>query len=235
MKKLNIAVFGASGRMGQELGNLMKDSLHFSPALGICSSGQADHFIKVTSDLDPNELADIDVMIDFSNAEAFQEALSLAVKGKTPFVSGTTGISNQDFKRIQVAQAKIPILWAPNMSLGIAALVQALESLKAISHFDFQIEETHHRHKKDRPSGTALQLQQKLENVLDRKLPEPLALRGGGVFGVHQVHALGENETLVFEHRALNRQLFAEGALFAARWLARKKKGLFSMQDVLSL
>lgn len=233
MKKINIAVFGASGRMGQELALLMKDSAHYSPALGICKSGKAEYFKTTTSELDAKDFKNIDVLIDFSTADAFSKVLSFATRNRIPLVSGTTGVSPRDLRKIDSAKSTIPVLWAPNMSLGVATLVKALESLAAIPHFDFQIEETHHRHKKDRPSGTALQLQKELESVLKRKLPEPLALRGGGVFGVHQVHAFGENETLVFEHRALSRKLFAEGALYAAQWIAKKKKGSFSMRDVL--
>ena len=150
-----------------------------------------------------------------------------------PFVSGTTGLSRTDHLLLTKASKKIPALWAPNMSLGVAALERAIEALKSLSHFDFQIEETHHIHKKDSPSGTALRLQKTLEKTVGRKLPDPLAIRGGGVFGIHQVHALGSNETLIFEHRALNRKVFAEGALFAAAWLSHKKKGLYTIQDVL--
>jgi 4-hydroxy-tetrahydrodipicolinate reductase len=179
------------------------------------------------------DFQEIDVVIDFATAESFSSILSFCASQGIALVSGTTGISESDKKKIAQVSKKIPVLWAPNMSLGVATLERALEALAAIKNFDFQIEETHHRHKKDAPSGTALLLQRKLEKVLGRKLPEPLALRGGGVFGVHQVHALGDNETLMFEHRALNRKLFAEGALVAARWLVNQKRGLYTLQDVL--
>lgn len=233
MKKISVAVFGASGRMGQEMAALMAQSQNLSPALGVCKEGKAEHFHKVVKKLDEKDFKNIDVIIDFSIADAFQEILEFSVKNKIPFVSGTTGINDKAQKSLQLAGKSIPVLWAPNMSLGVATLEKALEALAALPHFDFQIEETHHRHKKDKPSGTALLLQRKLEKVLGRKLPEPLALRGGGVFGVHQVQVMGDNETLTFEHRALNRKLFAEGALTAARWLTGQKKGLYTLQDVL--
>lgn len=233
MKKLNVAVFGASGRMGQEIQALMQDSKNFNSALGISLDGKAPGFAKAAGKLDPKDFSKVDVMIDFSIAGSFSKVLQFAVANGIPLVSGTTGISEKDKKELAKAARKIPVLWAPNMSLGVATLQKALEAFAALKHFDFQIEETHHRHKKDAPSGTALLLQKKMQEVLGRELPEPLALRGGGVFGVHQVHAMGDNETLVFEHRALNRKLFAEGALAAARWLATQKKGLYTLQDLL--
>jgi len=224
MKKLKVAIFGSSGRMGQEVLSLVKESEDMIVA------AELNRSLKV----DKKALQAADVMIDFSVAPAFSKALQIAVEQKLPFVSGTTGLSSADQKRLTEASKLIPILWAPNMSLGVATLTKALEVFAALSHFDFQIEETHHRHKKDKPSGTALYLQKKMESVLKRKLPEPLALRGGGVFGLHQVHAMGDNETLIFEHRALNRKLFADGALQAARWLVKQKKGVFELKDILN-
>lgn len=223
MKKLKVAVFGSTGRMGQEVLALIRESKDMTVVAEI--NGKTD--------LKKLKLQDVDAMIDFSVAAAFSTALKVAVDHGLPLVSGTTGISAADQKNLAAAAKKIPVLWAPNMSLGVATLTKALEVFSALSHFDFQIEETHHRHKKDKPSGTALHLQKKLEAVLGRKLPEPFALRGGGVFGLHQVHAMGDNETLIFEHRALNRKLFADGALKAAQWLAKKKKGLYELADIL--
>jgi 4-hydroxy-tetrahydrodipicolinate reductase len=233
MKKIRLAVFGASGRMGYEITQLILNSKTFSPALGIIRGREADGYLKTTNKLEAKDFKDIDVLIDFSVAEAFSEVLKFAVQNGIPLVSGTTGLSEKDLKALEMAKKKIPVIWAPNMSLGVATLERALEAFRSLEHFDFQIEETHHRNKKDSPSGTAKLLQKKMESVLKRPLPPALAIRGGGVFGVHQVHAMGENETLTFEHRALNRKLFAEGALVAAKWLAGRQKGLYTLQDVL--
>jgi 4-hydroxy-tetrahydrodipicolinate reductase len=223
VKNIRVAVFGASGRMGQEVVELLNTSKNM--VLGLEINRQTK--------LQKSSFQNIDVMIDFSLATSFQKALKLAVEHGLPLVSGTTGLSPADQKALKEASNKIPILWAPNMSLGVAAVTEALEIFGSLLDFDFQIEETHHRLKKDKPSGTALYLQKKLESVVGRKLPPPLALRGGGVFGIHQIHALGDNETIVFEHRALNRKLFADGALKAARWLVQQKKGLFELRDIL--
>jgi 4-hydroxy-tetrahydrodipicolinate reductase len=224
VKNITVAVFGSSGRMGQEIVELLKISNNMELGLEI----------NRQTKLQKASFQKIDVMIDFSLPTSFQKALKVAVANELPLVSGTTGLSVADQKAMKEASSKIPILWAPNMSLGVAVVTEALEVFRSLLDFDFQIEETHHRLKKDKPSGTALQLQKKLESVVQRKLPQPLALRGGGVFGVHQVHALGDNETIVFEHRALNRKLFADGALKAALWLVRQKKGLFELRDILN-
>ena len=110
----------------------------------------------------------------------------------------------------------MPVLWSPNMSLGIAVVRSMMQSLKELSsqhsqQVDFQIEEWHHRHKKDSPSGTALWLQEALEKVVDKKIPAPLAVRGGGVFGVHKIITLMDEELITLEHTALNRNCFCSG------------------------
>jgi 4-hydroxy-tetrahydrodipicolinate reductase len=148
-------------------------------------------------------------------------------------VSGTTGIDAHQITALKKAAQKIPILWASNMSLGVAVVTEALEVFSRIRQFDFQIEEFHHNRKEDRPSGTAKSLQQKLEQVVGRALPEAISIRGGGIFGIHKVHAMSEEEHIVFEHTALNRAVFARGAVEAAQWLCSKKKGYYSMRDVL--
>ncbi|WP_374029484.1 4-hydroxy-tetrahydrodipicolinate reductase [Bdellovibrio bacteriovorus] len=125
------------------------------------------------------------------------------------------------------------MLWSSNMSLGVAVLNEALKSLSAISHFDFQIEELHHNKKKDKPSGTAITLQENLEKAVGRELPEALAIRGGGIFGVHKIYAMSDEEVLTFEHTALNRTVFAKGAVQAAEWLVKQKPGLYQIRDVL--
>jgi 4-hydroxy-tetrahydrodipicolinate reductase len=232
MKKIKVAVFGSTGKMGHEIANLLILSKEMVPALGISRTGEKTVFAKASRALRSEDFKDIDVLIDFSTAEVFSQVLKFAVENQITLVSGTTGLSTKQKKELEYAGRKIPVLWAPNMSLGIAALAKAIESLKIISSFDFQIEEVHHKHKKDSPSGTAIFLQTELESAIQRKAPEILSVRAGGVYGEHEVRAYGENEIVTFSHRALSRKLFAEGALTAARWIANQKQGLFAMKDV---
>ena len=234
MKKIKVAVLGANGRMGQEICALLKKSSKTEESLGVVRKGSAEGFKKSSNKLIDKDFKNIDVIIDFSSLEIMEANLEFAEKNDIAMVSGITGITGKEEKYLNQIAKKIPVLWAPNMSLGVATLMKAMESLKMIKNFDFQIEELHHNQKKDSPSGTALFLQKKLEKVVEKKCPAPLAIRGGGIFGVHKVFAMSDNEILTFEHSALNRKLFAEGAVEAAIWLASQKKGLYQMQDIIS-
>ncbi|MBX2988074.1 MAG: 4-hydroxy-tetrahydrodipicolinate reductase [Bdellovibrionaceae bacterium] len=209
MKKLKVGLWGASGRMGQEVSRLLADARDLSLAE-----------------------KSVDIWIDFSSPEGFDEILKKAVKAGTPLVSGTTGLSAKQKDALKKAGRKIPVLWASNMSLGVAVLNEAIRLFSRLEGFDFQIEEIHHNRKKDRPSGTALTLQETLREAVGGKIPDVLSMRGGGVFGVHKVWAFSEEEVLMFEHQALNRAVFARGALAAARWLAGRPAGLYHIRDV---
>ena len=223
MKKLRVGIFGASGKMGQEITALISESSDLTLALSISRDTK----------LGKAEAAKLDVAIDFSLPENLNRVLDFCKTHKIPLVSGVTGLSSKQLKDIQAAAKSTPILWSPNMSIGIAALKSALSVLADLNEFDFQIEEIHHNKKKDNPGGTALMLHQELERVTQRKSPQPIGLRGGGVIGVHKVYAFSQEEVLCFEHQALSRRLFARGALQAARWMKNRKAGLYQLNDLL--
>lgn len=221
MSKLKVLVSGAGGRVGREL-------------LSICESETA---FELAGKMDKNHPAPsspaADVVIDFSAPEAFEALLGYCLQHKLPLVSGTTGLSESQFEKMKKASSEIPLCWASNMSLGVAFVNRMLKAFGSLEGFDFQIEEIHHRYKKDAPSGTALTLQKTLQSVVDQKLPDPLSLRGGGVFGVHKIWAFSDEEVISLEHQALNRRVFAKGALKAALWLKSKPPGLYTIEDVL--
>jgi 4-hydroxy-tetrahydrodipicolinate reductase len=178
----------------------------------------------------------VQVIIDFSSPELLGDVVEWCEKRGVPLVSGTTGLTESDFSRMKKAAEKIPILWAPNMSLGIAVLNELIKGLSVVKEqFDFQIEEFHHIHKKDRPSGTALFLQNTLESEVGETVEPPIVIRGGGIFGDHKVWAMGQEETLCLQHTALNRRVFARGAIQAAKWLVNQSPGSYSMKDVISI
>lgn len=210
MKK--IFLFGSSGKMGKEISNLLIQRKCFELV---------------------DKIEKSDVIIDFTNQETFSKNLDMAIKNKKPFISGTTGLNEKQFKAIEKAAEKIPVLWSSNMSLGVCILNQMLKNLKSIGEYDFYIEETHHSQKKDSPSGTALTIQKNLEKAIGKKVKEVISLRGGGVFGQHRVVALGPEETLLIQHDALNRTVFARGAIVCAKWILDKKPGNYSVEDVL--
>ena len=113
-------------------------------------------------------------------------------------------------------------------------MARMLSQMKQLEGFEFQIEELHHNRKKDKPSGTALFLQEKLTEAVGPHVPAPLAIRGGGIFGIHRVWAMGEEEMVTIEHTAMNRRVFARGALKAARWILGRSPALYRMDDVLT-
>ena len=119
------------------------------------------------------------------------------------------------------------------MSVGINVLRKLISQLAVIKDFDFQVEDFHHNKKIDAPSGTAITLQNDLINVLDKDLPQVVSVRAGGIFGIHKINAVSNEEHIILEHRAMNRSVFANGAVFAAKWLKDKPAGCYSMMDAL--
>lgn len=233
MKKLRIGVFGANGKMGQEIFKLIKADPSLEAAVGVSLDPQLTGYRKISMNLTDELAKEADVWIDFSLSSGFNEILEFCKKHLKPMVSGTTGLNSDQHDQIRTAGEIIPILWSSNMSLGVVALKKAMEAFSMLSNFDFQIEEIHHKMKLDKPSGTAVSLQKKLSEVTQRKdLPEPISIRGGGVFGIHKVWAFSQAEVISFEHQALNREVFAKGALWATRKIVEMETGLYSLEDL---
>ena len=230
---VGVFLSGWSGRMGSSLRELIEEN----PAEFQLIAGRASELIpdepRVFKDLPLAPPEGVEVVIDFSLPAGWSDLLQWCVEKNFPLVSGTTGLSEDQKEALAEAGQKIPVLWAPNMSLGVAILTESLKVLGLLKGADFQIEEFHHIRKVDKPSGTALWLQEALEKVVGKTLNPALAIRGGGIFGVHRVHAMCEEETLTFEHQALNRKVFARGALAAAQWLKSQSPGQYQMADVL--
>ncbi len=233
MKKINIGLLGASGKMGLAVRSCLKNS-NFIPYIAISSKNCPEfknHFSDVS--LVPDDLATkVDVWLDFSSINGLMLFLKRFKNIKTTIVSGTTGLSKSEFAQLQKFSKKSAVFWSSNMSPGLWALRQSLKSMNLISDFKFEISETHHIEKKDNPSGTAVTLQNDLQKILDRKLKRPVGHRQAGVFGIHQVLAKSKSEILKFEHVALNRTVFAQGALKAAAFLVKKPQGFYSMEDL---
>jgi 4-hydroxy-tetrahydrodipicolinate reductase len=229
--KTKLFIAGIGGRMGQELVRAAEESLDWLLIGGFDRKpveGQT-----IFRDLSKVKASSFDILIDFSSPEVFDSVVDYCVKNKKPMVSGTTGLSVESYERLKKSGKKIPILWAPNMSIGVAMFTTLIEQVARLRDFDFQVEEFHHRHKKDKPSGTALLLQRALELSTKSKQPEPVAIRGGGIFGIHRLHCMSPDETITIEHTALNRSVFAMGALTAAKWVLSQKPGLYELKDTL--
>lgn len=229
---IKVGVVGAGGRVGLELEKLIKDSTDLEPTLGI--GHRSLGFKENQHHFSNSTVKELHVVIDFSTPELLEKTIEFCLKQKVPLVSGTTGLSSDQLSKLEAAAKTIPVLWAPNMSLGVAVLKKALNVFKTISHFDFQVEEWHHRHKKDSPSGTAVMLKTELEKIIEKSTPPTMVMRAGGIYGVHKIYAASDEEIIQFEHTAINRTVFARGALTAARWIIKQKPGSYSMSDILN-
>ena len=222
-QKIKIGLSGASGRMGQSIYELVKIEEKFHI--------QAYHDSK--NPLNKWNSDEVDVVVDFSKPEVFINVLKWCKVNQKPLVSGTTGLSPTEEKDLKKASASIPILWSPNMSLGIACFNEWLKKIpQTIKNWDIQISETHHRFKKDAPSGTALLLQKTLESQ-SIQVPKPHSTRGGGVHGMHKVSFMGMDEILSIEHIAQDRKVFARGALNASSWIRHQNPGFYQIKDCL--
>ena len=259
---MRIAIHGAAGRMGQSLVRLAASegasivgaivSPH-SKSLGRDAgevAGVGILGVETTADT-ASGLLGADVVIDFSTAAALPHLLQLAMRAKIAVVSGTTRLDATCERLLDEAARVVPVLWAPNTSVGVQVLAElvTLAAQKLGPSFDVEIVETHHRAKVDAPSGTAERLRKAVEKARDylsavygregnagpRKADEigVLAVRGGDVIGDHTVHFLGQGERIELTHRATSRDLFARGALRAARFVAGKPPGRYAMVDVI--
>jgi len=211
---------------------------------GIGKSG-----VSVVSDLAALASARTDVAIDFTGAAATAAVADAAARAKIALVSGTTGIDDAARAALDRAAATVPVLWEANMSAGVHALADLVRrAAAALGGFDVEIVEAHHRLKVDAPSGTALLLADAAREGRDARLVHGRegrpgarksdeigmhAVRGGDVIGDHHVHFFGDGERIELTHRATSRDVFAHGALRAAKWIAGKPAGRYRMRDVL--
>jgi len=240
-----IAITGSNGRMGQALIEAVKLNPNVSQG-SILNRGDD---IK-------GVLKDFDVLIDFTRPEATLDALSICQSAGKAMVIGTTGFSDDALKVIDQASSDIPIVFAPNMSVGVNLTLKLLETTAKVIGADSNIEivEAHHRHKVDAPSGTALKMGEVIANALGRDLSECAvygregteeprdrqtigfsSIRGGDVVGEHTVTFFMEGERVEITHKASSRMTYANGAVKASQWLTNQPNGLYSMQDVLDL
>jgi 4-hydroxy-tetrahydrodipicolinate reductase len=188
------------------------------------------------SDSIERAMKDCEVAIDFSQADSIDEICSAASQYRKSLVIGTTGHSQQQRKSIAETAQSVPIVLASNFSVGVNVLFWVTQKASELlgSEFNPEIVETHHKMKKDAPSGTAKTLAEILKATRNSEIPVR-SIREGNVVGEHTVMFVGPGESLELSHRAVNRGIFALGALRAAKWVVDKPSRLYSMQDVLGL
>jgi 4-hydroxy-tetrahydrodipicolinate reductase len=264
---ISIAVAGASGRMGQMLIEAVRaaDDCVLSGALDIAASPAIGHDagafagqttgVLITADI-AQGLKNSRVLIDFTRPEGTMAHLAVCRANGVAMVIGTTGFTDSQKTEIAQVAKHIPIMMAPNMSVGVNVTLKLLEmAAKALATgYDIEIIEAHHRHKVDAPSGTALKMGEVIAGALGRDLkdcavyaregvtgerdPSSIGfatIRGGDIVGDHTVLFAGTGERIEITHKSSSRSTYAQGSLRAARFLAGQKAGLFDMFDVLGL
>lgn len=264
---LKVAICGITGRMGGEIVSAIsrarKQGEEIEVVVGLASGDDPSQGreltgvrLPVTMEW-PDEIAEVDVIIDFSSEQGTVKALEAAYQFKKPLLVGTTGLGSHLDMIFGKTATVAPLLRASNTSIGVNVMLQIVHQATQMlgGQFDIEISEVHHRMKKDAPSGTAkilgeavasardsaLEVMQELNRSSANSARKPNSvgmstLRGGDVVGEHTVFFFGNGERLEITHRATNRAIFAEGALRAARWLTGDRApGLYSMRDVLSV
>lgn len=262
-----IGIFGANGRMGRALVNVAKEqalslaaatvrsgsSLVGVDAGELAGCGNIALPLQVTADA---AVATASVWVDFTMPEPMLEHLKLCVAQRKAMVIGVTGLSDAQYAQIQQASTIIPIVWAPNMSVGVNLMLHLAQTAAKVmgNTADIEILEAHHRYKKDSPSGTAMAIGASIARSLNRDLKEVAVygregmigeraqqtigfatVRGGDIIGDHTALFADLGERLEITHKASSRNTFAQGALRAALWLQNKQPGLYTMQQVLGL
>ena len=235
MVKLGIA--GVCGKMGRRIFELAERDKDFEISLalerkGTPMIGRELGKIKISSG--PDGLFLVDVCVDFTEASATEINLDYVARYKKALVLGTTGLNEVQIKKVEEVSRVVPVVFSPNMSIGVNVLFTMLPEIARRLGPDYSIEiiEAHHKAKKDAPSGTAKKMGEVLSGETKKEIPIH-AIRLGDIVGDHTVIFCGNSERVEIKHQAHSRDLFALGALKAAKWVAGKPAGLYSMQDVL--
>ena len=256
MKKINLAISGCFGRMGQQLIRSSKFNKNFKLVAltenKIINKRMAGINLNLNTEL---AFKKTDVIVDFTVPKCTLEILKIASKLKKRMVIGTTGFTQKEESLIKKYSKKIPILKAGNMSLGVNLLMYLTEIASKSLNDEYlsKVYEVHHKHKKDYPSGTALMLGKGIANGKNKNLYSLIgkkflnkksfpfgkkinfnSIRKSEVIGEHEVAFSSSKETITLNHEAFDRSLYSDGALTAAKWLINKKPGLYSMRDLLN-
>lgn len=232
---IRLLVHGSSGRMGQALMRLGSQLPGCAIVAGVSGGRPGQRVVDGVPQFAANELGGVpafDVAIDFSLPAGFERLLALAVERGAAVVSGTTGLADAHFALMDAAASRIPCAWSSNYSLGVAVLSRLVEqAATALAEWDCDIVESHHARKVDAPSGTALALGEVASAA--GATPRYASLRAGDIVGEHMVQFTGAGERIELVHRATNRDIFARGALHAARRLHGRPPGRYGLRDLL--
>lgn len=235
---INIAVIGCCGKMGKRIIALTHKDKELKLTAALEREGHPElgtmiiEGVSISDDL--NSLKNSDVVIDFTPMPDKGELLDAVLRLKKSLVIGTTGLNPEQVKIIEKAAAGAAILYSPNMSVGVNLLFNLIrEAAAKLKNYNVRIKEAHHIHKKDSPSGTAKRIAEIITQETKKQVTDIEAIREGEIIGDHEVTFEGDLDTVVLSHSAKTRDIFAQGALDAVKWVFGKPAGLYYMQDVL--
>lgn len=249
---IRIIMHGCNGAMGQVITGIAAEDKELSIVAGIDPRDTKQNDYPVFKSLDACGV-EADVIVDFASVKAIDELLEYSVKKKLPVVVCTTGLSEEQAKKVEEASRQVAVLRSANMSLGVNLLLKLVKEAAltlAEAGFDIEILEKHHNQKLDAPSGTALALADSINEAMDQayhyKYDRTLtrekrdkteigiqSIRGGSIVGEHDVIFAGTDEVITLNHTAYSKAIFAKGAVSAAKFLAGKKPGFYTMKDVI--
>ena len=246
---LRVIISGYSGSMGKVLTKCANEDSELEI---VCGSSKDDLDVPFKTYHKMSEVEELaDVIIDFSNHSTIEDTLSYAIKTKTPIVIATTGFNDEELTKIKKASNIIPIFHSSNMSLGVNVLVKLVkEAAKSLNGFDIEIIEKHHNKKLDAPSGTAVMIANGVKEVLpdseyiygrhgrsDKRSSNEIgihAIRGGTIVGEHTTIFAGHDEVVEIKHSAQSKDIFAKGAIAAAKFLVKQEAGYYNMNNMLN-
>ena len=246
---LRVIISGYSGSMGKVLTKCANEDSELEIVCGSSKDDLDVPFKTYHKMCEVEELAD--VIIDFSHHSTIDDTLSYAIKTKTPIVIATTGFNEEELEKIKKASNIIPIFHSSNMSLGVNVLVKLVkEAAKSLNGFDIEIIEKHHNKKLDAPSGTAVMIANGVKEVLpdseyiygrhgrsDKRSSNEIgihAIRGGTIVGEHTTIFAGHDEVVEIKHSAQSKDIFAKGAIAAAKFLVKQEAGYYNMNNMLN-
>ena len=246
---LRVIISGYSGSMGKVLTKCANEDSELEIVCGASKDDLDVPFKTYHKMSEVEELAD--VIIDFSHHSTIDDTLSYAIKTKTPIVIATTGFNDEELEKIKESSNIIPIFHSSNMSLGVNVLVKLVkEAAKSLNGFDIEIIEKHHNKKLDAPSGTAVMIANGVKEVLpdseyiygrhgrsDKRSSNEIgihAIRGGTIVGEHTTIFAGHDEVVEIKHSAQSKDIFAKGAIAAAKFLVKQEAGYYNMNNMLN-
>lgn len=251
---IRMIMHGCNGAMGQVIAKLLAEDEEMAIVAGVDPRGIKQNDFPVFESLLACDVK-ADVIVDFASYSAVDGLLTYSVKNKIPVVVCTTGLTEEQVERVRETSKRVAVLRSANMSLGVNLLLKLVKEAAVVladAGFDIEILEKHHNQKLDAPSGTALALADSINEAMDQsyhyKYDRTIekerrdkkeigiqSVRGGSFVGEHQVIFAGTDEVITFEHTAYSKAIFAKGAIAAAKFLAGRKPGLYTMADVVDL